>query len=514
MLHASLVSAILPWVGILILTYVLYHSWIYPFYISPLRKIPTVPGFPLWGHISALLTHEAGVPQRLWHEEHGLLVRFFLPFGVEVLSVADNDAIKQMTVKNPYNYPYPPRIRRMLWSVLGNGLIVAQGKSHTFQRKALAPCFSTSSVKEMSPIFWRKGLLLSQLWLQELERGKGGRESLEVVNWMNRTTLDIIGEAALGSDIDSLRNSETPFLLAYQVVTNTDFNAFQILRALFKPLSYLPLQMNRELQRARQMICTEASRIVGSKRNIDRKNAAKDIISSLLKHDKDHGVVGQRITSRNLRDNVRTFIAAGHETTATAICWALLHLSKSPEIQERVRAEIRDHMPSLFDRAAREDFEALEDPDRLPYLHNVCRESLRCIPPIPLTIRQSLVDEQLAGYHVPAGTVMWIPINAINRLAEHWGQDADAFDPDRWEKSTGLDTAGGGGGASMTFLQGPKGCIGRKFAEMEMKVLLCCLLSAFSFKQDMSREDPINWKMWKVVLRPRDGIHLKVDALF
>jgi cytochrome P450 len=65
----------------------------------------------------------------------------------------------------------------------------------------------------------------------------------------------------------------------------------------------------------------------------------------------------------------------------------------------------------------------------------------------------------------------------------------------------------------VTLLQGPHGCIGKKFAETEMKILLCCLLSMYEFKRDVSVADPEEWKMWRLVLRPKEGVTVKVTAL-
>lgn len=104
--------------------YTIYCSWIFPFYISELRHIPTVPGFPLWGQFFTIISTECGVIQRDWHEKHGPIVRYFFPFGSERLSVTDDDAIKQMTVRNPYNYPKPERARLWMKQILG------EGKSH------------------------------------------------------------------------------------------------------------------------------------------------------------------------------------------------------------------------------------------------------------------------------------------------------------------------------------------------------------------------------------------------
>jgi cytochrome P450 len=148
-----------------------------------------------------------------------------------------------------------------------------------------------------------------------------------------------------------------------------------------------------------------------------------------------------------------TFLGAGHDTTATSAAWTLLMLAKNPEVQERLRDEIRQAMPFLFDGAQRTDELCLEkqgDVDLLPYLEDVCKESFRYIPSIPMTVRKTIEDDALAGYFVPAGTTVYLMANAINRLPQYWGPTADTFDPSRWRNLPDSYTTN----AFMTFLQG------------------------------------------------------------
>lgn len=104
----------------------LFHGWFYPTYLSPLRHIPTVPGFPLWGQFYTIITTECGVAQREWHAKYGGIIRYYFPFGAERLSIADDDAIKQMTVRNPYNFPKPVRAKMWMVPVLGEGTFVVE----------------------------------------------------------------------------------------------------------------------------------------------------------------------------------------------------------------------------------------------------------------------------------------------------------------------------------------------------------------------------------------------------
>lgn len=110
------------------------------------------------------------------------------------------------------------------------------------------------------------------------------------------------------------------------------------------------------------------------------------------------------------------FVVAAHNMTPIAVCWALLLISKSSIIQHRLRAELHEYVPFLFDWGTRDCFEEFADVDQLPCLTNVRREALRHISPIPLSIRQALTQEHLVGYDVLAGTLIFIPFSSTNRL--------------------------------------------------------------------------------------------------
>ncbi|KAI1774589.1 cytochrome P450 [Hypoxylon cercidicola] len=516
--HAELpaASTIATSMGVVFPLYVVvWLSWIYPFYVSELRHIPTVPGFPLWGQFFDIISQECGVSQRKWHKELGPIIRYHFPFGAERLSIADDEALKQMTIKNPYNYPKPIRAKLWMVRILGEGVLLAEGQEHVHQRKSLAPGFSIQSIRALTPVFWDKSLLLAKCWRDEMTAAKVTSKSFEVLEWLNRTTLDIIGSAGFGYDIDSLQNPEVPIREAYRLVFAFDLfsRAMHGIQAFIPASKYIPSKMNRDMQISRDIILKKATEIITEKQEQAENNTGgKDILALIARDNKklkDMGEVG--LSFETMRDQIMTFLGAGHDTTATGVAWTIHLLSTHPEIQSRLREEIKDHLPFLFDKESRFNRDQIinADADQLPYLDNVCRESLRYIPPIPMTVRQSVADDRLGPYHIPAGTVIYILANAINRLPSFWGPTADQFDPDRWDDLPKTYTPN----AYMTFLQGPRGCIGRKFAETEMKVLLCCLLSMYEFKRDFDTPDPEDWKMWRLVLRPKEGVTVKVTAI-
>lgn len=94
--------------------WIIYCSFVYPFFLSPLRHIPTPPCIPIWGHFFQIINAEAGVPQREWHRNYGPMIRYFFPLGAERLSIIDDDAIKQVTVRDCYSYAKPARVQKWM----------------------------------------------------------------------------------------------------------------------------------------------------------------------------------------------------------------------------------------------------------------------------------------------------------------------------------------------------------------------------------------------------------------
>lgn len=500
--------------------WILYGSFLYPLYLSPLRRIPTVPGCPLWGHAYHRMTNELGVPEREWHKTHGNIFRYFLPFGFERVCIADDDMIKEVTIRNPYNFVKPAMIVRWMKGVLGEqGILLVDGEQHARQRKMLAPAFSTASIRQLEPGFWSKGLLMTDILANEIrnapdsDSSAGKSRRIEMLSWLNRATLDVIGSVAFGYEIGSLADAAAPLRKAYSAVFEFDVLSAitHLLRIYVEFGRYVPTKMNRDMEASIVTIRDSATEIVRAKL-AGKTNAmgSKDIIGLTVRRNESLAESdGDRLSFEAIRDQVMTFTGAGHDTTATGVAWTLLQLSKHSEAQDRLRDELHAALPML--RGGPCDVQELtkSNIDRLHYLSNVCQESLRVIPPVPTIVREVLVDTRLGGYLIPSGTLVNIVSNAVNHLPCYWGDTADLFDPDRWDAlpDTWLPNA------FQTFLEGPRGCIGRKFAETEMKVFCAVLVSRFKFELDGTFPDPEKEKFWRLVLRPKNGIRLKMSLV-
>lgn len=202
-------------------------------------------------------------------------------------------------------------------------------------------------------------------------------------------------------------------------------------------------------------------------------------------------------------------MAAGHETTSSAFTWTLYYLCKYPEAQTKLRQEIHEKIPSPRKSGAQV---TAADLDNCRYIHAVCNEVLRIIPPVGLTMRIAAQDATINGQFIPKNTIVVIAPYAINASTQLWGSDAHEFDPERWMAP---GQAGKGGAESnysfLTFLHGPRSCIGQAFSRAE----LACLLAAFigRFDAELKDKDFVAEIKGGITSKPKGGLWLRVKEL-
>lgn len=214
-------------------------------------------------------------------------------------------------------------------------------------------------------------------------------------------------------------------------------------------------------------------------------------------------------TDEDLVNQLMTFLVAGHETTASALTWAVYLLCKHPEMQSRLRNEVQANLPTPLDQNATI---TSADIDNLPYLNAFCNEVFRLYPPVGVSIRKAVRDTTIAGIFIPKGTNIVLPPWAVNASTALWGSDAAAFDPERW---IGPGRANSGGANSnyafLTFFHGPRSCIGQSFAKAEF----ACLLAAWvgTFDTELIDKDFVAKLGGGFTAKPRGGVHVNVRQL-
>ena len=326
--------------------------------------------------------------------------------------------------------------------------------------------------------------------------------------WAARATLDIISVAAFGGDFNTIQNPGSELSTAYGQLFAPDSK--RELRRLLA--TFLPLKVLQALPIRRNKVIAKSNAIIRAfcLRSIQDAKARLAATSASSKSDVNILSVALRsqelFDDQGLVDQLMTFLVAGHETTANTLSWAIFYLCRYPSQQHRLRQEIREHLPS----PQSSDFEPrAELLDELPFLQAVCNEILRLMPVIPMVYRQAAEPTTLLGHPIPAGTTVVISPWAVNRSVTEWGEDATEFRPERWmEEARGVEAKGSlNSGNLMTFLHGPRACIGQGLARAELAVLLAGIVGSFEMRLPDGAEE-VKEKFGFATVRPAGGLHV------
>ncbi|KAJ5537387.1 hypothetical protein N7513_010573 [Penicillium frequentans] len=470
---------------IITISKLIYQFFLYPRFFTPLKQIPT-PSARHWlkGNTTSGLVdtpHELIKEWATTIPNDGLL-RYYIVGQIERLVLTNPKALSEVLNSKVYDFAKPTIAQQNLRRVVGDGVLLAEGDEHKFQRKNLMPAFSYRHIKDLYPIFWNKSTEMAKLIRREVKsRGPNEDSCITVRTYASRATLDIIGLAGMGHDFDSLQNPNNRLYKSYQKIFTSPGTFTRILFTIglilgdMRLIHNLPTARNKSFAEGRYVIRETARQMLRAKQaeEDEKKDTGIDIISVAMR--------SGNFEEENLLDQLMTFLAAGHETTAGALQWAVYALCKNPDVQERLREEVRTNLPSInVENPEPIDAAAI---DNLHYLNAVCNEVLRFHPSVPNTVRVALKDTSLVGQPIPKGTWLVISAELLNHMSELWGPDADKFNPDRWMGPGKANTGGATSNyAFLSFLHGPRACIGQGFSKAELACLLAALVGSFKFE--------------------------------
>ncbi|GAA5971370.1 hypothetical protein JCM8115_003480 [Rhodotorula mucilaginosa] len=512
--------------------------WVYRIFVapllSPLRVVPGPPSeHPLWGNLRPLIDEDPGRAHADWAEKYGGAVRYRGLLGGDRLVLTDPAALNHVLTAHTYDYAKPDEVRGDLAMVLGKGVVFAEGETHRRQRRLMNPAFAPSNLKAMTPGFFALAYQLRDIWTAKISDGEidqrawkdeeaaathaasqeKGAAVIEVSDWLTRLTLDAIGKAGFGYDFRALSLESDALAQAFAslfspsgdpghphpftVLINTVIGACLQALPTLKLAKLIPNERIKAVYAAFDTIQTESAKIIKAKREeaADKgkdHEARKDLISILL-----NNAEKEKLDDEELRGQLTTFLFAGHETISNSLSWVLWALVCAPDKQDRLRREVREARRKAL--AEGRDELTSEELSSLEYLDAVTREILRLEPALSSTPRvaqrpdliplavpvPSAIDPSQTITHVPVkkGQMIYIGVYAANRNKSIFGQDADYFRPERWlDQENKIEPQRGAGWSGlMTFLAGPRACIGYKFALLEFKAVLSVLIDTFEF---------------------------------
>ncbi len=341
--------------------------------------------------------------------------------------------------------------------VVGNGLIANESpESWLTQRRMMQPMFHRQRLAAMGDKMTAAGARM-------LDRWSAHRRDvpLDIGAEMLQVTLDIIMQTMFSADVMSQVGRIGP-----AVTVAIEYANHRIFNPLSAPTGW-PTPRNRAYAVARDTLDSVVFGLIGERRAAGQGHG--DLLDMLLEaRDAD---TGERMTDQQLRDEVLTIFAAGHETTANTLTFAWYALSQHPDVRARLHEEL--------DRVLQGRLPVVADLPSLPYTQQVFKEAMRLYPAAPIVgPRLALADTTLGGYRIPGGARVIVSIYNIHRHPAFWS-DPDRFDPDRFAAEPGEK---GHHLAFMPFGAGPRKCIGNNLAEMEGALLLALVASRYTLE--------------------------------
>ncbi|KAL7415532.1 cytochrome P450 [Mrakia frigida] len=445
-----------------------------------------------------------------WYTTYGPTYKFKGFYGIhDRLITYDPDAIKFVLGRGDL-FEKPWILRKMLEPIMGQGLIVVSGPRHKLQRKILQPFFSGSSLRGMWEIVVEVSNELADVWDEDVGRCDPGGEKtnewkqIDVVVGIDRATFDIIGLTGFDHSFRSIRGDTDELYTAFKSLMGTGgFGANrQILEAVIPFVGRIFPSSAAKVQRAIRRLGTE---LVQSRKAAliqiqisdgdaldDRRMGGKDLVSLMVRNSLSKTLSeDQRMTDEEIFAQISTFLFAGQDTVSVTLSFFLQHLAKNPSSQTKLREEL----DSLPNSPTQEEVEAL------PFLTACLNETLRLSPGLQSTYRVATKNctiplkrsvtvrggELVRDVAVKRGMLVHVPTESINTLNEVWGEDSLEFRPERWiELPEATKSNPGLYSHMMTFLDGPRSCIGFRLALSELRALVLAIIPRFEFKEDAS----------------------------
>lgn len=360
------------------------------------------------------------------------------------------DAIRHVLLSNYENYSRTPAGIRMLRPVLGEGLLIAEGHAWTHQRRTLAPAFTPRATANLVPPMTA---VLDETIVKLDARMS---EPVDLREIMQRMTLEIAGRTMFSFGMDRHGPTLRNFVMEYGARLGRPYLLDMVL-----PLSW-PSPMDFARARFRKRWTEFVAMLIVERREMGKKDGAppRDLFD-LMDEARDPET-GKGFSDEQLVDEVATMILAGHETTATALFWALYLLALDPDTQEEVASETRG-----------EHLDSMADIDRQKFTRAVIEETMRLYPPAFLIARAARENDNAAGVEIGKGDIIMIAPWLLHRHEKLWDQP-NAFIPKRFMAKEAPDRF-----AYLPFGAGPRVCIGAPFAQAESVLALGRLIGAF-----------------------------------
>ncbi|WP_417277810.1 cytochrome P450 [Celeribacter sp.] len=411
---------------------------------------------------------------RAWMAEYK--TPFFRSFLVNQPSL-----VKRVLNEEPMNFPKSGRVAEGLRPLLGNSVFLTNGETWLKQRRIIDPSFEGGRLKDTFPAMLGAG----QEMVARLQNQDG---PLDIEPYASEGAADVIFRTLFSIPITHDTASKV----------FEEFQGYQRAQPILNIAAFIPLpkwlprfhrKKTRDGAKAIRRLITDltAKRMA----EIEAGTAPDDLATKIMTTADPQ--TGERFDTEEMVDQVAIFFLAGHETSATALAWALWLLAANPEVQDRVAAEALS-LP---------DAPTFSDLSKLRFTKDVFRETLRLYPPVPMMVREAKCPVRFRERDVPKGAQIVLSPWHLGRHEIFW-ERPDEFDPDRFKSENGKTCLRD---AFIPFSSGPRVCTGAGFAMVEGPLFLALLLRAFRI-ETVADKTPV--PVAHLTVRSKDGIWLKL----
>ncbi|KAF2109469.1 cytochrome P450 3A3 [Lophiotrema nucula] len=412
------------------------------------------------------------------HRKYGTLVRI----QPNHVSIADAEAIPQIYghgngfLKSEY-YDAFVSIKRGLFNTRDRA-------EHTRKRKTVAHTFSAKSIGQFEQYMHANLEELRKQWDQRAEVAKGGWYQMDALHWFNYLAFDVIGDLAFGAPFGMLeKGKDFAEVRMSPGAPPTSAPAIEVLNRRgevsgtigclpqLKPYAkYLPDPFFSNGIKAVENLAGIAIARVNERLN-NPKTDRVDLLARLMEGRDESG---EKLGREELTAEALTQLIAGSDTTSNTSCALLYHCLNNPYVIEKLHKELDEALPDIDMTPT---FAAVKD---LPYLDAVIKETMRIHSTSSLGLPRVIppgTGITLSGHHFPQGVVLSVPAYTIHHSTKIWGPDADNFKPERWENPTEEQK-----NAFIPFSYGPRACVGRNVAEMELALIVSTVFRRYEFE--------------------------------
>ena len=405
-------------------------------------------------------------------------------YGIKQIFVtADIEVIKHVLQTKQKNYKKNATYKQLKLA-LGNGLVTSEGEFWRRQRRMAQPAFYKTQLAEL----YKKMVGVAEKFCVELGQ-KSSQETINISHEMMLLTADIVLKTLFSTEKGNDKVSMSDNMKFGQTyIMNRSRRPYMI------PLSYINGQKKKfdtQMAEFDQSIIN----IIEERRGL--KDKPIDLLTMLLEATDSES--GDSMTNRQLRDELVTIHAAGHETSSNALSWTLYLLAQNPEVLAKLRTEIQN----VLGNQSHPNFADLRN---LSYTKQVIEEGMRLYPPAYAVGRECIEKDEILGQTIPAKSVFLLSIYALHQDPQYY-PNPQKFDPDRFAPELVKQRPKL---AYMPFGAGPRMCIGNHFAMMEMQLILAMLVQQFDF--ELVADTPVKPQPL-VTLSPKGGIKMRVKRI-